>query len=204
MTNHEGRSKRSKDGTGRARPQRRARGKGENSPDLAAALTHVIVTVSSPDILSVTVDGEPFPPSDPAGPWTRATMGELLDAVTRNRRIPVRFEVHETDGSTFTDIIPAHPDIPEPLTPRTTPATVNPEPGSAEDGKLAENSRLVEVTADGFVPGEEIAVAVVVAASAAGPDGTGHIRLEPTLLCGAHEMVLIGRISGTAALRRPS
>ncbi|WP_152363192.1 hypothetical protein [Microlunatus speluncae] len=155
--------------------------------------------------MTVTVNGEPFPPPDETNPWTRATIGAVLDAVTRHRRIPVRFEVHETDGSTFTEIIPAGHGTSEPPAPGpVSPDPVNRDAAITEGGKSADAADLIEFSVDGFVGGEEIAVAVVVAVTAAGPDGTAQLRLEPAVLHGGHEVVLYGWISGNAAVRRRS
>ena len=69
-------------------------------------LPHVVVTVAENGALDVTVDGAPYPPPRPESAWTRSTFGELLDAVTADRTVPVRIEV-ENDGSVFTDIVRA-------------------------------------------------------------------------------------------------
>ncbi|MCW4353464.1 hypothetical protein ONR57_09160 [Hoyosella sp. YIM 151337] len=165
-------------------------------------LPHVVVTVAESGTLDVAVDGAPFPPPQQDYAWTRSTFGELMDAVTADRTITVRIEVRESDGSVFTDLIRARkPKPPEP------PGASSPEP----DGRHSKNRRkapeLVEVTGEGFVPGEDIAVAVVVAHTDA--TGTGHARalididhLAPVLAGGTGEVVLLGRVSGTLHIRR--
>src|SRR5699024_12041861 len=72
--------------------------------------------------LTVTLDGADFPPPDDEHAWTRKSFGRLLDAATREREVSMRVEVHETDGTSFTDLIPAKP--------RRTPA---PEPEPTPD-----------------------------------------------------------------------
>lgn len=68
---------------------------------------------------------------------------------------------------------------------------------------------LVEVTAAGFVPGEDVALAVIV--SHTGATGTGlaralldqaHLSSLPGAGTGTGEVVLLGRISGTTHVRR--
>lgn len=164
-------------------------------------LPHVVVTVDGNGILDVTVDSAPFPPPQQDSVWTRSTFGELMDAVTTDRTIAVRMEVRESDGSVFTDLIrPRRPARPEPTGVE-----------DAEDRDLStENptaSRLVEITGEGFVPGEDIAVAAVVAHTEA--TGTGSARalidtgeLAPALADGMDEVVLLGRVSGTLHIRR--
>ena len=63
--------------------------------------------------------------------------------------------------------------------------------------------RLAEVTAGGFVPGEDVAGATIVSHTDA--TGTGEARTLidlDDLPDGTHEVILFGRISGTLAVRR--
>jgi hypothetical protein len=64
--------------------------------------------------------------------------------------------------------------------------------------------RLAEVTAAGFVPGEDVAVATIVSHTDA--TGTGEARalidLGDLPAGTSHEVILFGRISGTLAVRR--
>jgi hypothetical protein len=63
---------------------------------------------------------------------------------------------------------------------------------------------LAEVTAEGFVPGEDVAVATIVSHTDA--TGTGEARalidLDDLPTGTSPEVILFGRISGTLALRR--
>lgn len=68
---------------------------------------------------------------------------------------------------------------------------------------------LVEVTGDGFVPGEDIAIAVIVSHTDATGTGAARALLDKRQLDtvlpeadGAGEVVLYGRISGTTVIRR--
>ena len=166
-------------------------------------LPHVVVTVVENGTLDVAVDGAPFPPPRQESAWTRSNFGELLDAVTAGRTVAVRIEVRENDGSVFTDIVRAR-----------RPARSEPtEVEDAEDqDQVAQNpsaSRLVEVTDEGFVPGEDIAVALIVAHTDATGTGQARALIDTTRLAdlldnGTGEVVLLGRVSGTLYVRRLS
>ncbi|WFP16564.1 hypothetical protein [Citricoccus muralis] len=171
---------------------------GPNDDDATAPveLPHVLVTVAEDGTLAATVDGTPFPPPD-AGAWTRATFGPLMDAITKDRTIAVRVEVRESDGSVFTDILRTR----KPR--RAVAPSENPVPETRRSRHARRVPRLAEVTADGFVPGEDVAVATIVSHTDA--TGTGEARALidlDDLPDGTHEVILFGRISGTLAVRR--
>ncbi|WP_229659413.1 hypothetical protein [Nesterenkonia alkaliphila] len=161
-------------------------------------LPHVLVRVNDDGTLTVRVDGEPFEPDEFAPPWRRSTFGALIDAVTQDRRVPVRVEVREVDGTAFTDIItPAKRRRPQP------------EPEEKRHEATA-GASLVEVTGEGFVPGEDVAVAVIVAHTGATPTGDARALLDTAHLAevgltstGAGEVILLGRVSGTQVIARP-
>ena len=159
-------------------------------------LPHVLVTVAADGTLTATVDGAPF--ASPGGSaWTRATFGPLMDAITKDRAIAVRVEVRESDGSVFTDILRTRK-------PRRAAApSETPLPETRRSRHARRVPRLAEVTADGFVPGEDVAVATIVSHTDA--TGTGEARALidlDDLPDGTHEVILLGRISGTLAVRR--
>ena len=170
------------------------------------ALPHVVITVTENGALNVTVDGTRFPPPAAGSEWTRGTFGPLLDAVTHDRTVAVRIEVREVDGTVFTDLIRARKPTPPP--PDDEPAG----PGTQRSRRAKHTTQheppvLIEVTGDGFVPGEDIAVAVIVAHTDA--TGTGAARalldkrqLDAVLPEGPGEVVLYGRVSGTTVVRR--
>src|SRR5699024_1294718 len=130
-------------------------------------LTHAIISVTEAGALDVTINGAPYPPQE-GGTWTRSTFGALLGAITADRTIAVRVAVQESDGSVFTDTIWARRRTTRPL-PKT-----DPEGQRGKRSKKAREPRLVEVTADGFVPGEDVAVAAIVSHTDA--TGTGAAR----------------------------
>ena len=106
--------------------------------------------------------------------------------------------MRECDGSVFTDII-------RPRTPRR--AAVLPEkpvPETRRSRHARRVPRLMEVTADGFVPGEDVAVATIVSHTDATGTGAARALIDLDTLPDAagQEFILLGRISGTFAVRR--
>ena len=171
---------------------------GSNDDDTTAPveLPHVLVTVAADGTLTATVDGTPFASPDGIA-WTRATFGPLMDALTKDRTIAVRVEVRESDGSVFTDILRTR----KPR--RAVAPSQNPVPETRRSRHARRAPRLAEVTAEGFVPGEDVAVATIVSHTDA--TGTGETRTLidlDDLPDGTHEVILFGRISGTLAVRR--
>lgn len=181
-------------------PHRATPQKSEETP---VVLPHVVITVTETGVLDVTVDGTDFPPPSEAETWMRSTFGTLLGAITADRTISVRIEVRETDGTVFTDIIRAR---------RRTPPPFDAEPSEPASGRGKHTTKprgpaMAEVTGNGFVPGEDVAVAVIVSHTDA--TGTGEARtlldldrLRPVLRDGTGEVVLLGRVSGTLHVRR--
>lgn len=138
----------------------------------------VEVTVDQKGHLAVSLDREPYSAD---GALRREDLQRVLDDITADLGTPVRVEVHEADDSTFTDIVtPGRPrlHVVEPV--KQAPVTVG------------------EVAGDGFLPNEDVAVAVVVAHQTASREGTTRLRLPPALL-EAHPglLVLMGKKSGT-------
>ena len=138
----------------------------------------VEVTVDQEGYLTITLDREPYSAD---GALQRDDLKHVIDKIAADLSTAVRVEVHEADQSTFTDIVT--PDRPKLRTVKPT------RKGAATVG---------EVAGDGFLPNEEVAVAVVVAHQIASTHGTARLRLPPALL-EAHPglVVLIGKKSGT-------
>lgn len=156
------------------------------------SLPLAIITVGEMGAVTATLDGDDVPPAPFAPPWTRAEFGMLLDALTEHRARTIRIKVRESDGSVFTDIIKA-----QRSTSALAPATEAPEPSATRPARRGRTPRLVEVKASGFIPGEDITVAITVT----GTEGDGHgnaravidlDRISDQLT----EAVLIGDISG--------
>ena len=64
---------------------------------------------------------------------------------------------------------------------------------------------LAVLHGQGFVPGEDVAIAIVIAHSDAGPDGTARALLDRGQLDASptREVILLGRASGTLTIGHP-
>ena len=128
---------------------------------------------------SSTVDGEPYADDRHLG---RADLRSVLDEITTDLGTAVRVEVRESDGTTYSDIA-TPPDRPAPASEEPRPETATPALAGA-----------------GFRPGEEVALAYVVARQAADADGNAAINLPPALLAATRGgLVLLGLSSQTVA-----
>ena len=161
---------------------------------MPVVLRHVVITVDITGTPTVTVDQQPHLP--PAGEvWGRGDFGAILDDLTEQRRIPVRVDVYESDGSHFTDIIHAYRTrcAPEPEPDDPAPAdeeAVTGEPEPEEANRTAESERLV-----GFLTGETVLLAQVTEEVAADENGT--IPPPDTTVM----PVVVGRASGTVIVQ---
>lgn len=158
-----------------------------------------IITVGEVGAVSATLDGVEFPPPAPAETWSRAQFGELLDALALGRTRTVRIEVHESDGTVFTDIIHAkrlkHGDqaaeLVPPAGPQSRRARRDPPP------------QLLEVSGNGFIPGEDITVAIPVTSAEGNANGDARAVVDLSqLMDHATEVMLIGHISGRIVTER--
>ncbi|AYF99624.1 hypothetical protein [Protaetiibacter intestinalis] len=155
----------------------------------------VAIAIAEDGRMTVTVDGAPFEPEPFAPPWRREDFARVLDQLTDLRCTPVRVEVREADGTVFTDIItPSRRHRAEP----------DPEPASEAPGRRPATD-LVVLHGEGFVPGEDVAIAVVIAHGDAAPDGTMRGLVESRQLAGSpiREVILLGRVSGTLTIGHP-
>ncbi|SBT28689.1 Recombinase [Propionibacterium freudenreichii] len=75
------------------------------SAPVPVVLPHVVITVTAAGTMSIAVDGQPHLPEPFAPPWRREDFASILDHLTEKLRSPVRVEVVEADGTSFTDII---------------------------------------------------------------------------------------------------
>ena len=156
-------------------------------------LPHAIVTVATGGAITATLDGVPVEPGAFEPPWCRNRFGDLLDALTLQGTRAVRVELREVDGQVFTDIVLASQrSAPEPQKP--TPHELLRKPRSAP--------ALVEVSGQGFIPGEDVSVAVGVSFADASPHGEVRAVLDLAHLPdAASEIVLVGRVSGKTVVR---
>lgn len=154
-------------------------------------------TITADGAMTVTVEGVAYMPEPFAPGWRREAFPTILDALTAQYRSPLRVQVHEADGSTFTDIItpPRERPTPKPWEARTPAAVVSPPVRAAQPV-------LHQVA--GFVPGEDVAVAIIHAHTDASSDGTARALLtaEQAALAVTGEVILLGRISGTLSIGR--
>lgn len=155
--------------------------------DVPITLAHLLVTVTETGLLDATLDGQPLALPDGLADLDRSAFARLLDHVATTTTIPVRVEVVEVDGTRFTDIV-----TPQPAPPiADDPISRDPSPSTNAGGP-------VELSADGFVPAEQVAVAIVVAHVRADRTGHARLRLPARLLDGRPGGVaLIGSTSGT-------
>lgn len=132
----------------------------------------VEVVVNDDGFLDVRLDREPYAAD---GTVTRDDLASVVKSIADDLGAPVRVEVHESDGNTFTDI-------------------VTPKPRSTE--RSAADQTPAEAV-DGFLPDEEVSIAVILGRHHHGVDPLEN-RLPPALLA-AHRgnVVLLGRTSGT-------
>jgi len=172
------------------RAARRAAAPTDQAPTV---LPSVVIAVAETGELTVTIDDVPYP-SEPFAPaWRREDFARLIDQITDQRHSAIRVEVRESDGTVFTDIV-------APARRRTSETAPDPQAATA-----AAAVELVELHGSGFVPGEDIAVAVVVAHTDASHDGTARTVLEATQLDASptREVILLGRVSGTLEIGHP-
>jgi len=164
------------------------------TPPVPVALPQVLITVAVSGTLTVTVDGEPVEPEPFAPAWRREHFARVLDQLTQTHRSAVRVEVREADGTVFTDII----------TPGTRRRRSAPE-STPERPARQVTPELVALHGEGFVPGEDVAIAVVIAHGDAARDGTMRALLtaEQAGASPTREVILLGRVSGTLTIGHP-
>jgi hypothetical protein len=190
-----------------ARPHYRRNAPDPGKAPAPVALPQAVFTVHPDGTMTVTIDDQPYPPAPFAPPWQRDSFPTILDALTSQHRTAIRVEVRETDGTVFTDIItPARrhraplagePALMQPI-PEQSPIAAIPAP------PIPTAPSHTVLHGDGFVPGEDVAVAVIVGHSDAAPDGTARALITPEHVAGSptREVILLGRISGTLTIER--
>lgn len=174
-------------------------------PDLVpVAIPVVVLTVAFDGTIAATCDGQVLEPPAGGPPWQRGQLPQIIDLASIDRTRPVRVQVREADGTVFTDLIPARTHRTKHDTTRTAPKAV---PKSAPRGHESVPSGAVTVGGEGFVPGENVAVAVITGHTTATDTGAATATLHAA--CGAGmtgdgapvEVVLFGRVSGTIIVR---
>lgn len=154
-----------------------------------AVLPQILLEAVNADTLVVTVNGNRLA----ATPIHRDEISKTVTELVARLGSPTRVEVRELDGS-------VHADILTPPASETRSAFAPPEDDAPAPVAVP---NLAEVAADGFVPGEDVAVALILRHSSAGSTGTARAlvdRGETARVTG--EVILLGRISGTTSVQR--
>ncbi|MFI8595230.1 hypothetical protein ACIGCK_12495 [Microbacterium sp. NPDC078428] len=147
----------------------------------------VAAAVQEDGSITVTVDGVMLM----QGPIERDALGRVLSAIAEDKRSPIRAEVHEADGHVFADIITPPP----PRSRFAPPPATSPVPPPVP---AVRRPALVEVSGQGFVPGEDVAVLVIVAHTSAAGTGLARAILEQERLPDdVRDVLLFGEVSGT-------
>lgn len=167
----------------------------------------IAMTIGADGTMTVTLDGTEFEPPRFGPPWVRSSFATVIDSVLEERGSPVRVLVYEADGAVFTDIVT------RPLQRTLDPTAEPPLRGGRSDDPTPRDDVLIEASPlikpprvvfgeDGFIPGEDVAVAVIVRHTKASADGSARALLEPGLseVSASGEVVLVGRVSGTCVI----
>ena len=150
-------------------------------------LPQILLEAVNADTLIVTVNGNKLA----ATPIRREEISRTVTDLVARFACPTRVEVRELDGTIHADILtPPTPQSRSPFAPPEQAAPVVAPPS------------LCEFTASGFVPGEDVALALVIRHTSADPTGTTRALLDrgeqPQL---AGEIVLLGRISRATSVQ---
>ena len=144
---------------------------------IPVVLSVVHVAIDADGVMAVDVDGVPRGSEQSR---TRGDLRTVIDEITSDLAAPVRVEVREADGSTYSDIA-TPPESPEPA-----PAEPSPTPSTPA------------LAGAGFQPGEEVALAYVVVRQNADADGKASLNLPPALLAATRGgLVILGMSSRT-------
>lgn len=159
----------------------------------------VRIVVAEDGTLAVTVDGAPFLPPEFSPPWRRGSFPAIVDAIREQTGSTIRVDVIETDGRTMTDFYTPRPR-------RTPPPEAQPVQQVSQSAvPVPAVPRLVQFAGSGMVPGEDVAVAIVIAHTETGPDGIARALIDSRYLDHAPtgEVILLGRISATVCIGAP-
>ncbi|MCB1273810.1 MAG: hypothetical protein KDB25_05380 [Leucobacter sp.] len=162
----------------------------------------VRIVVADDGTLTVTVDGAPYLPPEFSPPWRRASFPAIVDAISQQTGRTLRVDVVETDGRTITDFYT--PRAPRKAEPQASAVESSVKVASAVEPAPAP-PRLMQFAGSGMIPGEEVAVAVIIAHAESGPDGIARALIDSRYLehSPTGEAVLLGRISATVCVGEP-
>ncbi|EYT56740.1 hypothetical protein H490_0100195 [Leucobacter sp. UCD-THU] len=169
------------------------------------AVVMVRIVVAEDGTLSVTVDGAPYLPPEFSPPWRRSAYPHIVDAISQHTGQTLRVDVIEIDGRVITDYRTPpkpRPVIPEPAA---APVAAAPQPAAPAAAPVEAVPQFAQLAGTGFVPGEDVAVAVIISHTETAPDGIARALIDSRYLaaCQTGEAILVGRISGTLVLGRP-
>lgn len=168
-----------------------------------AAVVMVRMTVADDGTLHLTVDGAPYLPPEFSPPWRRGSFPTIVDAISEQTGRTLRVDVVETDGRVMTDFYTPRP--PRRTAPSSEVAVPPARHTPAVDTEPAPPPRLLQFAGSGMVPGEDVAVAIIIAHTETGPDGIARALIDSRYLDHAPtgEVILLGRISATVCVGRP-
>lgn len=169
----------------------RAQSRGRPGARLPVVLPHVCVTVDATGNVNITVDGADLATTG----VSRADLRPLLLRLAADLG-PLRVEIHEDDGASFTDVV-----VPQAPSESLEPADSPRRDGAGTTPEAARDLSAEDVVTDqdvpGFLPGEGLVVAVTVSACTAADDGEPDLTLPPGLIARyGEQIVVIGRESG--------
>ena len=156
----------------------------------------VVLTVALDGTMTATIDGTEYEPEPGEAAWTRTSFPQIIDHASADRTRAIRVEVHEVDGSTFTEVLAARPR-------RSAPEVPEPVVESRAARRRRAEPVLVEITGDGFVPGEDISCALILTRTDAAADGTARALLDTNQLTAGADgtVLLVGHVSGRVVTR---
>lgn len=169
----------------------------------------VRVDVDDDGQLTIQANGQPWPPaasttssgSNQASPWQRGDLPKVVSQVAEALGSPIRVEVHDS-GRTYAEVVlpTAHttPGLHEAVDDDRSPAT----PSSVPAGTGALSGSVLH--GRGFAPGEQVAIAVVVATTQANADGSVQLRVPLALRSRAASLLMHGQHSTQAQPLAPA
>lgn len=168
---------------------------GETPSEPPVDLPLARINVDERGVMRVIYNGRDFPPPTPDASWSRSLFGDLLDAISDHRTHTVRVEVHEFDGSVFTDILHAA---------RREQAIADVQSlSTTRRARHRPTPQLIEVTGSGFIPGEDVTVAMSLSSAEGSAGGSARAVIDVSQLVDHRsEILLIGRVSGVIVTDR--
>lgn len=139
-------------------------------------LSVVHVDIDPDGTLHIAIDGNPY---DPGHDLARKDLRSVIAEIVNELGAPVRIDVREADGTTYSDI--------------ETPTEARDLPAPALEERTPTPPALAGA---GFHPGEHVALAYVISRHTADAGGNAAINLPPALIANARDgLVLLGLTS---------